>query len=461
MTFTTTFLGHQGWMFRSEATTILVDPLLREDFGTAHALDYRVWPPREWGELPPIDAVVLSHEHDDHFDIPSLAKIDRKIPVHLSARSSSAARAILAKMGFRVSPIAPGVKLEIGELDVLPFTGDHIHTNCGEEWDTLPFAIRHRAGAGSLFSLVDIPITAQHIEWARAAMSRPGLVTWTNNSLDWSHMTDWLAPRAEATQQTFIKMGAGHKLITTTWGTPAAMLMCAGGFSFTGERAWLNQRAFCVDNDAVCKAMTGVYRKEKFVATRPGQTFVMKANRLERVEDRTPFLWTADPATWPSRVKAAGEVKDFAPATGRHALAAGELDELRGRLDAFAGELVGGAVFKGLCSLLVSEHPRPTFSFVVRDGDARVVFEYAPQECKFVDGDGETLAGLECWAADLLAVMRGALGPIGLSFGRARLWNKLPKRFRFAIFDELNRISHPLRRPDASLATYERILASV
>lgn len=77
--FWTTFLGHQGWMFRSRRLCILVDPLLCEEFGQGAALEYRVHPPRVWtaAALPEIDAVVLTHEHDDHFDIPSLARLEQ------------------------------------------------------------------------------------------------------------------------------------------------------------------------------------------------------------------------------------------------------------------------------------------------------------------------------------------------------------------------------------------------
>ena len=58
-------------MFRGQRAALLVDPLLVEDFGHAQALEYRVFPPRVWtpDAMPKLDAVILSHEHDDHFDI--------------------------------------------------------------------------------------------------------------------------------------------------------------------------------------------------------------------------------------------------------------------------------------------------------------------------------------------------------------------------------------------------------
>ena len=49
------------------------------------------------------------------------------------------------------------------------------------------------------------------------------------------------------------------------------------------------------------------------------------------------------------------------------------------------------------------------------------------------------------------------MGPIALTFGRARLWNHLRGRLAFDPFSELNRVSHPLRKPAAYLKTYERI----
>jgi L-ascorbate metabolism protein UlaG (beta-lactamase superfamily) len=73
----TTFLGHQGWLFQSKTSSFLVDPLLCEEFGHVQELEYRVYPPRvfSFDLFPRIDGVVLTHEHDDHFDLASLARL--------------------------------------------------------------------------------------------------------------------------------------------------------------------------------------------------------------------------------------------------------------------------------------------------------------------------------------------------------------------------------------------------
>ena len=463
-----TFLGHQGWLFQSKIAGFLVDPLLCEKFGHAHALDYCVYPPRVFNfeHFPKIDGVVLTHEHDDHFDIPSLARLERNIPIFLSCRSSTAARQILNEMGFTVHQLIPGQSVRFGDLELTPFCGEHIKSNNNDEWDTLPFFVRDVGGSGNFFSLVDITLTPQHLKWARAKDSKPVVVGWTNNLLDWSHMTDFTEELKSGTQESFVKMGVDRKVIIEAWGTPAAMLVCAGGFAFQGERAWLNHRVFCVDNPAVCQMMSRVYPKEQFHATRPGQTFLMEGHRLKRVFDDTPFLTTAPPDTWPSRSTGdSGDIPDYAPATGRRAMDSAENELLNQRLQEFAGVLVGGTTFRGLYSLLQDQAKgrTPTFAFVLRDSgsDQRRVYEYVPSACAFQSSHQGTanpkeiyLAGMECWGTDLLAVLSGDLGPIALNFGRARLWNASPDQFVFDIFGDLHRFSHPLRRPAEYLRTY-------
>jgi hypothetical protein len=254
-------------------------------------------------------------------------------------------------------------------------------------------------------------------------------------------------------------------MIVQVWGRPAATLVCAGGFAFIGERAWLNEKIFAVDTDAMCEEMSRVYEGDRFVATIPGQTFWMEKGKLVRVDEMTPFLRSAPPEEWPARTRAErGSVPDYAPATGRRSCSSQERGELDAALREFAGTLVGGVTFKSLHSLLSSEVPgrHLTFAFALRHegSDERLVFEYEPSSCSFrstasPDPERDYLAGLSCWASDLLAVLQGKLGPIAIQFGRATLWNAHPRRFRFDIFDDLYRASHPLRRPQSFLRTYE------
>src|SRR5262249_40860294 len=149
--------------------------------------------------------------------------------------------------------------------------------------------------------------------------------------------------------------------------------------------------------------------------------FLMEGHRLKRVFDDTPFLTTAPPATWPMRgpmpdkkVETAA-VPDYAPATGRCEMANGDNELLDQRLQEFAASLVGGTIFKGLYSLLDDQETGriPTCAIALRDGggDHRRVYEYVPSACRFVRGaenpEHTYLAGMECWATDLLSILSG------------------------------------------------------
>jgi hypothetical protein len=342
-----------------------------------------------------------------------------------------------------------------------------VSVNCGDEWDALPFLVRQTGGSGSFFSMVDITLTQGHIDRAKAIQKEPGIVSWTNNALDWSHMTTYASARQDATEDCFMKMGVGHRLISEAWGAPSAMLMCAGGFSFEGERAWMNRRIFCVDTAVVCHTMKQVYPTQHFLPAIPGQTFVMEANRLKKVEPRAPFLTVEPPESWPARGHDTSiAAQDFAPATGRRTLGEAGKRALEDGLTALAASLVGGDLFRALHSVQEDEVPGRalTFAFDLRDDERPLRYAYVANECRFVSTDApneQHLAGLRCWATDLGAVLAGELGPIALTFGRSSLWNLLPQRFHFDVFGALYGVSHPLRQPAAYLATYEKILAGI
>lgn len=74
-----TWLGHAAFLFRLGGRTILTDPYLSEraspftGFGPARFAGPALPPER----LPPVDLLLLSHNHYDHLDMPALARLPR------------------------------------------------------------------------------------------------------------------------------------------------------------------------------------------------------------------------------------------------------------------------------------------------------------------------------------------------------------------------------------------------
>ncbi|MGB8352903.1 MAG: MBL fold metallo-hydrolase [Chthoniobacteraceae bacterium] len=83
---TASWLGHSTVLINFYGVNILTDPVFGARVGirippfTIGPKRY-VHPALEIGELPRIDLVLLSHAHMDHFDLPSLRKLDRNCTV--------------------------------------------------------------------------------------------------------------------------------------------------------------------------------------------------------------------------------------------------------------------------------------------------------------------------------------------------------------------------------------------
>ncbi|MER5443979.1 MBL fold metallo-hydrolase [Streptomyces sp. NPDC002790] len=78
-----TWVGHASWIIRIGGLTVLTDPVWsRKILGTPA----RVTPPGvAWTALPPVDAVVISHNHYDHLDWPTVRRLPRDTPVLVPA----------------------------------------------------------------------------------------------------------------------------------------------------------------------------------------------------------------------------------------------------------------------------------------------------------------------------------------------------------------------------------------
>jgi L-ascorbate metabolism protein UlaG (beta-lactamase superfamily) len=94
---------------------LLTDPVLRT----------RIWHLRRPGpppEAPPdIDAVLVSHLHHDHLDVPSLRRLTGR-PLTIAPRGSGP---ILRRAGLVASELRPGDSVEVGGVPVEAVRADH------------------------------------------------------------------------------------------------------------------------------------------------------------------------------------------------------------------------------------------------------------------------------------------------------------------------------------------------
>ncbi|MCB5168965.1 MBL fold metallo-hydrolase [Streptomyces bambusae] len=78
-----TWAGHASWILRIGGLTVLTDPVWsRKILGTpARLTPVGV----RWEDVPPVDAVLISHNHYDHLDAPTLRRLPRHTPLLVPA----------------------------------------------------------------------------------------------------------------------------------------------------------------------------------------------------------------------------------------------------------------------------------------------------------------------------------------------------------------------------------------
>jgi L-ascorbate metabolism protein UlaG (beta-lactamase superfamily) len=113
-----TYVGHATVLLEQAGVRILTDPLLRRRVG--HVV--RRVPAPDLEELGDLDAVLISHAHADHLDVPSLRRLERGRRV-IAPRGCGR---ILWRAGVgRVSELLPGGRSTVGSIAVEAIAARH------------------------------------------------------------------------------------------------------------------------------------------------------------------------------------------------------------------------------------------------------------------------------------------------------------------------------------------------
>jgi N-acyl-phosphatidylethanolamine-hydrolysing phospholipase D len=78
-----TWLGHASFLLQGGGCSVLIDPVFSDHCAPLPlpALRRRVPPPCRAADLPPVDAVLLTHSHYDHLDLPTLESLGKRTPL--------------------------------------------------------------------------------------------------------------------------------------------------------------------------------------------------------------------------------------------------------------------------------------------------------------------------------------------------------------------------------------------
>ncbi len=127
------WLGHSTVLLDLDGVRVLTDPLLRR-----RVLHLRRAAPLALEGLETLDAVLLSHVHHDHLDLPSLRMIGRETRVVVPRGAGR----LLARRGFVASELSAGEQIALGPVSIRAVRADHPGRRAlGKQADVLGYVI--------------------------------------------------------------------------------------------------------------------------------------------------------------------------------------------------------------------------------------------------------------------------------------------------------------------------------
>ena len=122
------WLGHSSVLLKIDGFTILTDPVLGNRCGVrvgpmTVGLKRMVAPALLWPQLPHIDLIVLSHAHFDHFDLPTLRRLERSGTAVVTASNTS--DLLRVRRYGSVRELGWGERARVGPVSILGFEVRH------------------------------------------------------------------------------------------------------------------------------------------------------------------------------------------------------------------------------------------------------------------------------------------------------------------------------------------------
>lgn len=256
-----TLLGHACWLFETTAGYFLTDPVLFDPFeeGTVTSCPRRAV---HVERLPALQGIIVSHRHLDHFDVPSLAALDRRVPVWCP--DDPFLLYGLQRLEFcDVRRLAPWVSQSIGGLRLLPTPSLNR--------EVLEYGLVLQDETGTIFNQVDTFLAADTLQRLRREVDQVDV-----------HLAMYASQNFHLFESKREHTAAMHGINLHTVSLLAArcVVPAAAGFRFTDDLAWLNRHVFPISRRRFVddlQQLTPALRTEEL---NPGDTLCVEPGHI-------------------------------------------------------------------------------------------------------------------------------------------------------------------------------------
>jgi hypothetical protein len=275
-----TLLGHAAVLVEMDGANILMDPVLQDPFedGAVVSCPKRVI---RADKLPPLDVIIISHQHPDHFDIPSLAQLPREVCV--LCPTDRAIQYALKALGFtNVQPTAPMKRLIVKNCELL--------TTLSSVTNIIEFGMIFKDKSGTFWNQVDSVLSHETIGHSLKALGSIDLLFAMHASQNFGFFEDRSTGFPHDTHKSNLDTVLSIK--------PRLTVPGAAGFRFAGEIEWCNAFLFPISREQFVKDLRTLDPGLATAIANPGDVFEIDGGTVQHLPGASEVAQTLEDDTW-------------------------------------------------------------------------------------------------------------------------------------------------------------------
>lgn len=266
-----TYLGHACYLVEAEENRILVDPLLTASFQDDTV---QVYPPRNISAhlTSRITAIIITHCHPGHLEIPSLSLLPRDIPVFFP--DDPTIELVLNSLKFiNQVTVTPTQEIAFSDISII-FTGSksgYAEVGC-----------LFVEGKSSFWYLADTSVDNGIIQLAGKVTDKINLLACNYPAYNHKFFTYF--------DINFPYLELENSLNTVINVNPDLVIPNFNGLSYTGDGEWINHIMFPMSSEQFLREVTTLKPDQKTENLLPGDMITIEAQKITIQRGASPFV---------------------------------------------------------------------------------------------------------------------------------------------------------------------------